>query len=91
MREAAMATTVSSKGQVVIPKPVRKALGILPGVQVEFDVTGAEARLKVVRGKVSRLEDGFGMIKHRGPPVSVAQMSGTEAARRLAKRGRLKP
>jgi AbrB family looped-hinge helix DNA binding protein len=87
----AMATTVSSKGQVVIPKPVRTALGILPGVQVEFHVTGAEARLRVVRGKVSRLEDGFGMIKHRGAPVSIEQMSGAEAARRLAKRNRLKP
>jgi AbrB family looped-hinge helix DNA binding protein len=91
MREAAMGTTVSSKGQVVIPKAVRKALGILPGVQVEFDIAGTEARLKVVRRKPSRLEDGFGMIKHRGVPVSVEQMSGVEAARQLAKRGKLKP
>ncbi len=31
-----MATTVTSKGQVTIPKPVRDHLGISPGSRVEF-------------------------------------------------------
>ena len=31
-----MATTVTSKGQVTIPKPVRDLLGIRPGHRVEF-------------------------------------------------------
>jgi antitoxin PrlF len=31
-----MATTVTSKGQVTIPKPVRDYLGIGPGSQVAF-------------------------------------------------------
>jgi AbrB family looped-hinge helix DNA binding protein len=31
-----MATTVTSKGQVTIPKPVRDHLGIEPGSQVNF-------------------------------------------------------
>jgi antitoxin PrlF len=31
-----MATRVTSKGQVTIPKPVREHLGIAPGSQVEF-------------------------------------------------------
>jgi antitoxin PrlF len=31
-----MATTVTSKGQVTIPKPVREHLGIAPGSRVEF-------------------------------------------------------
>lgn len=31
-----MATTVTSKGQVTIPKPVREHLGIVPGSQVDF-------------------------------------------------------
>jgi AbrB family looped-hinge helix DNA binding protein len=31
-----MATTVTSKGQVTIPKPVRDHLGIAPGSRVEF-------------------------------------------------------
>lgn len=31
-----MATTVTSKGQVTIPKPVREHLGIGPGSQIAF-------------------------------------------------------
>jgi antitoxin PrlF len=31
-----MATTVTSKGQVTIPKPVRDHLGIGPGSQIDF-------------------------------------------------------
>jgi antitoxin PrlF len=31
-----MATKVTSKGQVTIPKPVRDHLGIVPGSEVEF-------------------------------------------------------
>jgi AbrB family looped-hinge helix DNA binding protein len=31
-----MATTVTSKGQVTIPKPVREHLGLAPGSRVEF-------------------------------------------------------
>ena len=34
-----MATTVTSKGQVAIPKPVRDHLGIAPGSRVEFRCT----------------------------------------------------
>jgi AbrB family looped-hinge helix DNA binding protein len=33
-----MSVTVTSKGQVTIPKPVRDRLGINPGSRVEFEV-----------------------------------------------------
>ena len=33
-----MATTVTSKGQVTIPKPVRDRLGIEAGSAVEFEI-----------------------------------------------------
>ncbi|TGQ50699.1 AbrB/MazE/SpoVT family DNA-binding domain-containing protein [Mesorhizobium sp. M1C.F.Ca.ET.193.01.1.1] len=31
-----MATTVTAKGQVTIPKPVRELLGVVPGSKVDF-------------------------------------------------------
>lgn len=34
-----MSVTVTSKGQVTIPKPVRDRLGINPGSKVDFEVT----------------------------------------------------
>ncbi len=31
-----MSTTLTSKGQVTVPKPIRDALGLTPGATVEF-------------------------------------------------------
>jgi antitoxin PrlF len=36
-----MATTLTSKGQVTIPKRIRDELQLLPGVQVQFSVNAA--------------------------------------------------
>lgn len=43
-----MATTVTTKGQVTIPKPVRDRLGIVPGSSVEFELT-ADGRVQLVK------------------------------------------
>ncbi|KPF48832.1 AbrB family transcriptional regulator [beta proteobacterium AAP51] len=36
-----MATTLTSKGQVTIPKRIRDAMQLAPGTQVEFSVNAA--------------------------------------------------
>lgn len=36
-----MATTLNTKGQVTIPKPIRDAMQFLPGTAVEFSVNAA--------------------------------------------------
>ena len=36
---------VTEKGQVTIPLPVREALGIVPGTQVDFEIADGYARL----------------------------------------------
>ena len=81
-----MTTIVSTKGQVVIPKNVRKALGIVPGVPINFVVEGDTARIVPVRtGAPVRVEDGFGMLKYKGAPVSIEDM---DVSRVLAKKAR---
>jgi len=48
-----MATTVTSKGQVTIPKQVRDALNVQPGSEVEFAVSkSGEVVLRKVGGRV---------------------------------------
>jgi AbrB family looped-hinge helix DNA binding protein len=47
-----MATTMTSKGQVTIPKPVRDFLGLKPGSAVEFElVSDGRVVLKPARGR----------------------------------------
>lgn len=53
--------TVSSKGQVTIPKHVRDRLGIAPGDELRF-LLGPDQRL-VVTPRNSELEDLFGSLK----------------------------
>lgn len=78
------ATSVTSKGQVTIPKRVRDALGITPGSKVDFEVAGAGARLKVVRKNTpSRPEDGPNILDYKGPMIPVEEM---DPARLLAKK-----
>jgi antitoxin PrlF len=54
-----MATTVTSKGQVTIPKPIRDRLGIKPGNAVDFELApdGRVILVKVDGGRpASRFE-----------------------------------
>ncbi len=45
---------VTQKGQVTIPLDVRRALGIHPGSDVEFEVDARGARLLVDRDRAAR-------------------------------------
>jgi AbrB family looped-hinge helix DNA binding protein len=60
-----MATTLSSKGQVVIPQPFREALGLLPGSRIDFEMKGNVLELRLAR-QSTKLADGCGMLQHAG-------------------------
>ena len=45
------AMRITSKGQVTIPLEIRQRLGLLPDVEVTFDVVGNSARLR--KAKIS--------------------------------------
>lgn len=63
-----MATTVTSKGQVTIPKRVRDMLGIVPGSAVNFEVAS----------------DGYVVVSKADdlprPPSRLARLRGTADA-----------
>ena len=41
-----MTSTISSKGQITVPKDVRDRLGLRPGTVVEFELTGKGVLLR---------------------------------------------
>jgi AbrB family looped-hinge helix DNA binding protein len=56
-------TTVTSKGQVTIPRAVRQSLGIRQGSTVEFLVVGDHVEMRVVRSPQTISPGGFGLLK----------------------------
>ncbi len=46
-----MVIKVSSKGQLVIPKPIRKALGIQPGTEIHIEVVGRKIILEPIEAR----------------------------------------
>jgi antitoxin PrlF len=81
--------SVTSKGQVTIPKRVRQALGITPGSKVEFDIDRGAARLRLVkRGSAARVEDAAAILNYTGPRIPIEQLDGGVAMRKTARRAR---
>ena len=64
-------TSVTSKGQVTIPKAVRQQLGIRKGSKVSFKVIGDHIELIVCKTPVEIKESGFGLLKTEKRAVPV--------------------
>jgi AbrB family looped-hinge helix DNA binding protein len=62
--EAKMATTVTSKGQVTIPKPVRDRLGIKPGSAVAFELA-ADGRIVLIKVEAGHPVSRFEALRGR--------------------------
>ena len=59
-----MATTLTSKGQVTIPKKVRDALKLAPGSAVEFSVNeNGEVVVRRSDGKALQKRDRFDAVR----------------------------
>lgn len=56
-----MISTVTSKGQVVIPVSIRKKLGIMPFDRIIFEVSDS----KIVAEKASTTDGMFGIVKSK--------------------------
>ena len=66
------ATSVTSKGQVTIPKEIRRQLGIRQGSRIEFRRVGDDVVLRVCRNPMQAQAaggSGFGMLKSQRETV----------------------
>ena len=67
-----MQATVTSKGQVTIPKPIRDRLHLEPGDKIDFILDEAgDVRVTPVTVPVARLK---GIVPKPGCPVSLEKM-----------------
>lgn len=57
--------SVTSKGQVTIPKAVRQKLGIRQGSKLEFTLVADHIEVRIKSTPVAVPESGFGMLKSR--------------------------
>lgn len=57
------AFSVTSKGQVTIPREVRQKLGISAGSQVRFKLVGQHAEMEVVSHPAPAPQSGFGLLR----------------------------
>ena len=44
-------STLTSKGQVTIPRAIREALGLSTGMQLSFELTDGELRVRAISAK----------------------------------------
>lgn len=67
-----MQATITSKGQVTVPKPIRDRLKLKPGDRIDFVLdAGDEVRVVPVTASVKQLK---GMVPKPKRPVTLQQM-----------------
>lgn len=60
-----MQTTLTSKGQVTIPRDVRQRFGLKQGMAITFAVEGDHITLRAASAPTPAQARGFGLIKSR--------------------------
>ena len=69
------AVLISTKGQIVLPAAIRKALGLKPGMRVDIRVEGRGARITPAPVKnTAKLAEIQAILKYSGPRVPVKDM-----------------
>jgi AbrB family looped-hinge helix DNA binding protein len=63
-----MESSIDSAGRIVVPKPLRDALGLTPGTRVDISRYGAGLQL-LPTGRTARLVDESGVLVATGDTV----------------------
>ena len=73
------AALISTKGQIVLPIAVRKALGLKPGMRVNVKLDGKRALLTPAPAQAkSSLQEIQSLLQYDGPVVPVSAMRVTD-------------
>ena len=70
-------TTLSTKGQVILPKAVRDARKWPPGTRLTVEETPEGVLLRAVRERSlppMTIDEVLAMVKYDGPPMTVEEM-----------------
>jgi antitoxin PrlF len=86
-----MATaTMTSKGQLTVPKELRDLMGLQPGDKVEFLVDGEDGRVLMRRKRSAGVAELFRVLPKGSVPVTpeaIDEAIGDEVLRRHARAG----
>ena len=70
---------ISTKGQIVLPVAIRKALGLKPGMRVNVKVSGKSAQITPAPSKKTvSLKEIQSLLKYDGPAVAISDMRVTD-------------
>jgi AbrB family looped-hinge helix DNA binding protein len=73
------AVLISTKGQIVLPIAVRKALGLTPGMRVNVKVQGKSAQITPASAKKTvSLKEIQSLLNYDGPKVAISDMKVTD-------------
>ena len=68
-------TTLSTKGQLILPKAIRDAHKWMPGTEFTVEEVAGGVMFKPVKPLApTRLEDVSGFLKYSGPAKTIAEM-----------------
>lgn len=81
MSRAESSTTLSTKGQIILPVEIRRRRGWAAGTRLVVEETAGGVLLKPAPlFRRTRPEEVFGMLPYQGPPKSVEEMHAAVAA-----------
>lgn len=73
------AVLISTKGQIVLPIAVRRALGLKPGMRVNVKLDGRKAMLTPSPAKkTTSLQEIQSLLQYDGPTIPVSAMRVTD-------------
>ena len=69
--DASSTCSMTSKGQVTIPKALRQQLGLARGSRVSFQLVDDHIEVRACKPQQPVGPSGFGLLRSRRPPVPV--------------------